>query len=110
MKSEKAVRSFDDAFIRSMSSSFPAIRAAGCRFEYFRERPAIQGTFTFGRGKAAMKGRYLIILISEQASLYTFSWSASKRRFIKWDKQSRASVESLTIFIPPTRDVALGKS
>jgi hypothetical protein len=105
MKGGEAIRTFEEAFITSMRPSFPNIQTVEREFQYFGRRPAIQGTFTFAAGKAAMKGRYLIVLVSQQSSFYTFTWSARADRFAKWDRASAIAAASLNIFIQPSKDV-----
>jgi hypothetical protein len=107
MKDDKTVKMFDNLLVGSMKSYFPDIRSENKGFKVFKERPTIHGTFSFTVGPVAMKGRYMIILVAECSSLFTFTWSADNLHFNKWDKQSESSVFSIVAHPALTQDIAL---
>jgi hypothetical protein len=107
MRSNNGIRMFDNRFIGSMIEVFPTIQSLDRRFTSFSKRPAIEGTFQFTSAGNTMKGRYVILLVSEQSSFYTFTWSADQDQFRKWNKRTQRSVESLEIVTVAGRDVAV---
>ncbi len=95
MKETATIEDFDRNFINSMKVSFPDITTIEKSFIYFNDRPAMQSTFSFTLRKKPMKGRYLLLLVKEQSSIYAFSWSSKASVYERWNKASENSVESL---------------
>lgn len=97
MKEAANIAAFDKQLIDSMKISFPDTESTDKGFIVFNDRPAINGEFLFTVGKKSMKGRYLIVLVKEQSSLYVFSWSTKTNSFEKWNAASENSVKSLKV-------------
>ena len=97
MKEPSSVAKMDEDFIGSMQIGFPDIASIDKGFVYFNERTAIQGTYSFTREKTPMKGRYMLVLVKEQSSIYVFSWTSKTNKYDAWNKTSENSVKSLKI-------------
>ncbi len=95
MQNPQTQKSFDKTLMDSMKSSFSDVHSINKGFVYFSERPAIQGTFSFTVRKTPMMGGYMILLVKEQSSLYSFSWSGEKKFFDEWNIASEKAIASL---------------
>lgn len=97
MQDTENIESLNAQFIDSMKISFPDITSINKSFIYFSDRPTIQGTYSFTKEKAAMKGRFMLVLIKEQSSIYSFSWTSKASKYESWNEASEKSVKSLKI-------------
>lgn len=97
MKSMEGSDLFDNRLVSSMKFSFPDVRTVSKGFVYFHGWPAVQGIFSFTVRGVPMKGRYMIILVKEQSSIYSFTWSSNNRNFNKWNKAAEKATGSLEI-------------
>jgi hypothetical protein len=97
LKMQATSKLFERTMIGAMRSAFPDVRALHSDAIEFRKRTALEGMFTFTADKSPMRGRYLIVLVEEQRSLYTFTWSSEERFFAKWNKAIEDSVGSLKV-------------
>ena len=97
MQETENIESMNTQFIDSMKISFPGINSTGKSFFNFNERPTMQGTYTFTRNKIPMKGRFMIVLVKEQASIYSFSWTSKASQYESWNEASEQLVRSLKI-------------
>ena len=98
LKQDSTVEAFDKDFISTMKQSFPDIKSLDKFFSYFNERPGIQGTYTFKVGGEEIKGRYLLLLVKNQSSVYVFSWASRTSSFENWNKVAEKSLGSLKTF------------
>ncbi len=78
-------------------SSFSDITSIDKSFIYFNDRPTMQGTYSFTREETPMKGRYMLVLVKEQSSIYVFSWTSKMSVYESWNIASENSVKSLKI-------------
>ncbi len=95
MKEAATIEGFDKDFIGSMKLNFPDITSIDKSFIYFNDKPVIQGTYSFTRKETPMKGRYMLLLVEEQSSIYVFSWTSKTSMYQSWNKASENSVKSL---------------
>ena len=96
MKLPATVRMFHNTLVSAMMDNFPDLSSKERGFSEFDHRPTISGTFTFAAGGEPMRGRYLIVLVKEQRSLYTFTWSSREKHFKDWNAAAEASVRTFT--------------
>jgi hypothetical protein len=97
MKESANIESINTNFIKEMKQTFPDIVSIDNSFIYFNQRPALQGFYTFTVRKTPMKGRYLFVLVKEQSSIYSFSWTSKASGYEIWNKASEDTVKSLKI-------------
>jgi hypothetical protein len=95
MKETATIEGFDKDFVGSMKTSFPDIISLDKSFIYFNDKPVIQGTYSFVREGTSMKGRYMLVLVKEQSSIYVFSWTSKMSMYESWNKASEKTVKSL---------------
>ncbi len=95
MKEAATIEGFDKDFIGSMKLNFPDIESIDKNFVYFNNRPAIQGTYSFTRKETPMKGRYMLLLVKEQSSIYVFSWTSKTSIYERWNVTCENSIKSL---------------
>jgi hypothetical protein len=95
MKEPANIEAMGNDFIESMKSGFPDIVSTDNSFTYFNDRPAMQCTYSFTSGKTPMKGRFVLMLVKEQSSIYAFSWASKMSLYESWNKTSENSVKSL---------------
>jgi len=99
MKEASTVEAFNKDFIETMKLSFPDIKPLGKSFSYFNNRPVVQGTYTFTiYNKSEMKGRYMLLLVKEQSSIYVFSWTSRATKYENWNKAAEETVSSLKTY------------
>ena len=98
MKDASTVENFDKDFIESMKQSFPDIKSLERSFAYFGERPAVQGTYSFTVDGEQIKGRYVLLFVKEQTSVYVFSWASKTAMFDDWNKLAEKTVGSLKTY------------
>ena len=96
MRFPATVRMFHNTLVSAMMDNFPDMVSVDRGFAEFARRPAISGTFTFTSGGNQMRGRYMIVLVKEQRSLYTFTWSSDEKHFKDWNEAAEESIRSFT--------------
>ncbi len=91
------IEAMDKEFIDSMKPGFPDIKSIDKSFIYFNDRPAMQSIYSFSVRKTLMKGRFILVLVKEQSSVYVFSWTSKVSMYESWNKASEKFVKSLKI-------------
>ena len=101
MKKELMLKAFEDHITEALKSVFPDLHSTGRGFIYLNQRPAVHGTFTFTASNRPMKGRYMILMVKELSSFYSFTWSSEERYFAEWNRLAEISTASLKILPQP---------
>ncbi len=97
MQDTPNIEEMNKNFIESMKIGFPDIVSIDKNFIYFNDRPTMQGTYSFTKDEIPMKGRFMLVLVKEQSSIYSFSWTAKTSMYESWNKASEKSVKSLKL-------------
>jgi len=99
MKDAANVERFNNDFIGSMKIDFPDIKSLGKEFSYFNERPVVQGTYSLTTsGGSKMNGRFMLMLVKEQSSVYVFSWTSRESAYEGWNMLAEKTIASLKTY------------
>ena len=95
MQDAPSIEAMSSDFIDSMKVVFPDIIATDTGFVFLDDRAAMQCTFSFTPKKTPMKGRFMLVLVKEQSSVYAFSWTSKASLYERWNKAAENSIKSL---------------
>ena len=95
MQDVPSIESMSKEFIDSMKVAFPDIKSTGEGFVFLDDRASMHCTFSFTLRKTPMKGRFMLVLIKEQSSVYAFSWTSKASLYERWNEAAENSIKSL---------------